>query len=299
MLAALLASLSRCRPEPADTPASFTDNLGREVVLKGPPRRVVTLAPNMTEIVYAAGAGDRLVGVTTADDYPPAIDSLPRISMLPTDFEAIAAIDPDLVLATDQVNAPREAETFEALGLPLYFFSFETLPDVFDGVRRAGQLLGTSARADAAADSLEQALDALRARTALIDERPRVLLLVGDETLYSFGAGSYVHALVEAAGGTSLTAAVETPAPVLTEEYVLDRRPDVIVGTFGPDYNPDRLRALHPTWDVVPAVRDGRVYSVDGDLLNRPGPRVVEGAFRIARHLHPSLFIRADSLAAP
>ncbi len=295
LLAALLLLTGGCRPAPEREAArTVTDDLGRHVHVAEQPQRVVTLAPNLTEIVYAAGAGTRLVGVTTADDYPPAVDTLARFGMLPTNFEAIAALAPDLALATDQVNPPHEADTFEALGIPLYFFSFEGLDDIWQSIRTAGALLGTEAAAEAAADSLERAMRRLSARTAQAEERPHVLLLAGDETLYAFGAGSYVHALIDAAGGESITAAIDTPAPVLTDEYVLVQQPDVIVGAFGAGYDPQRLLELHPTWDVVPAVRNGRVYSIDADLVNRPGPRVVEGARQIARLLHPSLFDGAE-----
>lgn len=252
-----------------------------------PVERVVTLAPNLTEIVFAAGAGSKLVGVTTADDYPPAVDSLARFSALPVDFEAITALRPDLVLATDQVNTPKDAATFASLDLPVYFFSFSTVDDVLASIRTAGRLLGTSDAATTAADSLAASIDSLRARTADVSQRPRVLFLIGDETLYAFGAQSYIHTLIELAGGRSITDELDTQAPTLSEEYVLTRQPDVIIGAFGADYDPDRLLELHPSWDVVPALQNDRVYSLNPNLLLRPGPRLVEGAWQMARRLHP------------
>jgi ABC-type Fe3+-hydroxamate transport system substrate-binding protein len=289
-------ALSGCRPD-SDTPAqpsTVTDALSRTVTLERPVNRVVTLAPNLTEIVFAAGAGDKLVGVTTADDYPPAVDSLARFSALPIDFEAIAALNPDLVLATDQVNSARDADTFDELGMPLYFFSFTTVDDVLSAIRTTGQLLGSPQSAGAAADSLDAALDALRIRTQSVADRPRVLFLIGDDTLYAFGQNSYVHTLIEIAGGQSITDSMATKAPTLSEEFVLTQKPDVIIGAFGTDYDPDRLLELHPTWDIVPAIQNDRVYSLNPDIVVRPGPRIVEGARRMARMLHPELF--ADSL---
>lgn len=297
---ALCWSLAGCQSEPAG-PATHTDDLGRAVEVPAPVGRVVTLAPNLTEIVFAAGAGDKLVGVTTADDFPPAVDSLPAFSALPIDFEAITALEPDLVLATDQVNTPRDAETFSALDLPMYFFSFGSLRDVWASIRTTGDLLGTPRAATATVDSLQATVEALRARTASLAERPRVLVLIGDETLYSFGASSYVHTLVELAGGQSLTATLDTEAPVLSEEYVLTNEPDVIVGAFGADYDTSRLLALHPTWDVVPAIQNDRVYSLNPALLLRPGPRLIQGARQMAQALHPDRFAAAppDSVAIP
>jgi iron complex transport system substrate-binding protein len=275
----------------------LTDARGRRLELALPARRAVSLAPNLTEIVFAAGAGHRLAGVTTADDFPPAVDTLARIQAYPQiDFEAVAALRPDLVLATDQVNAPRDAVTLTGvLGAPTYFFSFSSLADVFDAVETTGRLLGTPQQATRAADSLRRAAARLRRRTARAiqsgrAERPLVLFLIGDETLFTFSEGSYVHELIRIAGGRSATADLPTNAP-LSEEFVLEAQPDVIVGAFGTDYDPARLRRLHPAWQgIVPALRNGRVYSVTSPLFLRPGPRLVEGAQQLARRLHPSLF---------
>ena len=279
---------------------SVTDALGRSVPLADSVERVVSLAPNLTELAYAAGGGDRLVAVTTADDYPPAVDTLDRLSALPIDFEAVTAQRPDLVLATDQVNPPGDTETFEALDLPIYFFSFASLDDVFNGLRTMGTLLGTEATARDSARALEKQLSCLRARTDSIPtaERPRVLVLIGDRTLYSFGAGSYIHTLVEAAGGRSITDTLNTKAPTLSEEFVLAAQPDVIVGAWGTSYDPDTLLAHHPTWDVVPALRNDRVYSLPAGLLLRPGPRLVTGAVRMATRLHPGLVPDSSSFCS-
>jgi len=284
-------------PDAAEGPTSVRDALDRTVELERPVERVVSLAPNLTELVYAAGGGSKLVAVTTADDYPPAVDTLDRLSALPVDFEAVTAQRPDLVLATDQVNPPGDTDTFEALDVPIYFFSFESLGDVFDAIRTTGELLGTASTAADTASALEQEVSQLQAWTGplSLSQRPRVLVLIGDDTLYSFGEGSYIHRLVALAGGRSITDTLSTTAPTLSEEFVLTEKPDVIVGAWGGDYDPDRLLELHPTWDVVPALQNDRVYSLPPSLLLRPGPRLIEGARRMARRLHPRLFPGSDT----
>jgi len=280
---------------PDDGPRTVTDDLDRSVALDPAIQRVVSLAPNLTEIAHAAGAGDQLVAITSSGDYPPPVDTLPHVSALPVDFEAVAAQEPDLVLATDQINAPGDTDTFEALDVPIYFFSFGSVDDILTSIETMGQLLGTETAAADSAAALQSSFDALRARTGSLPdaERPRVLVLVGDDTLYSFGRGSYVHTLVRMAGGRSITANIETQAPTLSDEYVLQEKPDVILGLWGRDYDPDRLLDLHPTWDVVPAVQNDRVLSVPTSLIARPGPRILQGARRLARHLHP------DRVSAP
>lgn len=283
-----------------DSSRTVTDDLGRTVALPPTVDRVVSLAPNLTEIVHAAGAGNQLAAITSSGDYPPAVDTLPHVSALPVDFEAIAAQEPDLVLATDQINAPGDTETFEALDVPIYFFSFGSLDNIIESIRITGRLLGTEAVAADSAAALQSSFDALRARTDSIprQKRPRVLVLVGDDTLYSFGQGSYVHTLVDLAGGRSITANLDNQAPTLSDEYVLQQQPDVIVGLWGTDYDPSRLLDLHPTWDVVPAVQNNRIISLPTSLIGRPGPRVLEGVLSLARRLHPNR-VSDISKAAP
>lgn len=284
--------LAGCRaesPPPAET-RTVTDALDRSVTLSPPVERVLTLAPSLTELVFAAGAGDKLVGAAEPDDYPPAVDTLPRFTSLPVDFETIATLQPDLVFATNQVNAPGDVDTFEDLGIPVFFFSYSGLNGMLESLRTTGDLLGTEATAHAAADSLAARIDHLRQRTDTLTARPLTLFLIGDDTLFAFGSESYIHDLIALAGGRSATADLDTQAPVLTEEFVLTTRPDVIIGAFGPDYDPDRLVELHPTWRMLPAVEQGRIYSLDPDLVLRPGPRLVQGAYRMAELLHPQLF---------
>ncbi|MDX1531523.1 MAG: cobalamin-binding protein [Rhodothermales bacterium] len=277
-----------CADAPADgpTPSAVTDDLGRAVTVDLPADRVLALAPSLTEALFAAGAGATLVGASHADDHPPGLDRLPRYGTYPLDLEAVVALRPDLVLATDQVNSPRDAEALAEAGVPTYFFRFDEVADVPAAVRTLGRLTGTEATADSAARALEARFERVRARTA-DRPRPRTLLLIGDEELFAFGDASYTQALIRLAGGESLTAGFEGENVTLQDEWVLEAQPEVIVGAFGADYAPERLLALHPAWRNLPAVRAGRVHGMDPDLLLRPGPRLVEGAERLAALLHP------------
>lgn len=290
ILLILLAQGCGSNPDAPAQPLAATDDLGRTVHLPQTVERIVSLAPNLTEIVFAAGAGHKVVGVTTVDNHPPAVQRLPRFGALPLDIEAIVALEPDLILANDDINNPRDAETFDAIGLPTFFFSFEGLDDVPRSIRAAGHLLGTASHAEAAADSLEAAYAALRALTEGVATRPNTLFLIGDETLYAFGSESYMHTLIELAGGRSTTGTLDTVRPVLSDEFVLTEKPDVIFGAFGAAYEPARLLAHHPTWDIVPAVQNGQIYSLDPDLVLRATPRLLDAARQMARYLHPGLF---------
>lgn len=283
----LLAGCTEGRKEPDGS--VVTDGLGRTVHLPPTIQRVVTLSPSVTEMLYATGAGSRIVGVSVSDNYPPDVKDLPRFNTYPIDLERIVSLAPDMVVASDQVNHPEQVRPIERLGIPAYFLSSSTLEDVLNQIVELGALLGTSDAAAAAVDSLQQRIAWLQEQTSALSDRPSVLVLAGADPLYGFGAESYVHELVRLAGGTSATAALDHTTPVLSDEFVLLARPDVIIGTDSLDFTAEGILALHPTWDLVPAVAERRVFAIDPDLIYRPGPRLVDGAYTIARLIHPTL----------
>ncbi len=278
-----LLLLAGCTADEAPLPTA-TDDLGRAVELTLPAERVLTLAPNLTELLFAAGGGHALVGASQADDYPPGIGALPRFGTYPLDVEAVVALRPDLVLATAEVNNPDDARPLAEVGIPTYFFSFDTVADVPRALRTAGALVGTEAEAAAAAEAFGAAMREISNETEG-RARLRTLLLIGDETLFAYGGASYTQELIEIAGGESVTAHFDGEAVTLSEEFVLEAAPEVIVGGWGADYDVGRFLALHPALSAVPAVAARRVYSLDPDLLLRPGPRLVEGAAALARVL--------------
>ena len=288
-ISAVVSLLASCVP--AETPRGgsrvVTDDLGRTVKLNGPVHRVVTLAPSLTELVYAAGSGHLLAGVSTSDDYPPDVARLPRFSAYPLNLEAIAMMNPDLVLAVNPVNSIRHQPGFDALGIPVFYFTYPTLEAVWSSLERIGELLGTADQATAAADSLRRVVDRLRPSGDETSDTLRVLALLDDRTLYSFGRESFVSDLVARAGARSITDRIPGEAVVLTEEFVLDADPDVIVGAFGLSYDPSRLLSLHPGWSALSAIQSGRVCIVDPDWLLRPGPRLSLGLAALSQCLAP------------
>lgn len=265
---------------------TIQDDFGRTVEVPYSIERVVPLAPNITELLFASGAGSKVVGVSAYDDFPPAVDSLPRYSVIPMDFEAIVALDVDLVFASEQVNNPKDADTFAAVGIPVYFVAVNTLEDLTRAMRDLGELLGTSEAAHKRATQLEDSLAQLAILTANLPEKPDVLFLVETATLYAFGQGSYIHDIIDIAGGHSITKTQSIRFPILTDEFVLVSDPDVIVGSFGSGFEKSQLLTHHPVWDILPAIVSDRVFGLDPAIL-RPGPRLVAGSWELARVLHP------------
>lgn len=270
---------------------TVTDDLGRTVHVPPKINRVAPLAPSITELLFAAGAGAKVAGVSTVDNFPPAVYSLPRYSAVPLDIEAIVALDVDLVLASEQVNTPGTAATFTAVGIPVYFVTVSALEDVTRVIRDLGELLQTSEAASHRAVELEDSLRQLSMLTADIPEPPDILFLIDYMTLYAFGQGSYIHSIIQIAGGRSITESLSARFPILTDEFVLTANPDVIAGSFGMDFEMSRLLVYHPTWDILPAVTSNQVHGLEADLYLRPGPRLIAGAWKLAAVLHPAIIM--------
>ena len=266
-----------------------TDEAGRRVRVPVSPTRVVTLAPNLTEIVYAVGAGDRLVGNTTYCDYPEEAKAIAKVGdTLQPNVERIVALRPQLVL----VSTASQLEAFTRQLDEQHIAVYVTDPHDLDGVLRSiaglGELLGAAERGAKVAGEL-------RARAAAIEEKvrgrepPGVFYQVSSEPLYTVGRESFVTDLIRRAGGRSVTAEVAGAWPRYSEESALAARPDVIVlpvgGAMG-EANAEPSAALRNS----PAVASGRVFRIYGDLLSRPGPRLVDGLEQMARALHPDAF---------
>ncbi|MEM0960967.1 MAG: helical backbone metal receptor [Bacteroidota bacterium] len=277
LLALGLFALGGCR---TDAPAAegpdtrpLTDDVGRTVTVPTDPQRIVPLAPSITELMVAAGGLDRLAARTLYDDYPDAVQSLNPISTYPLDRERLLGLGTDLVIGTDQVNDVSEGDALAGLGVPAVYLRFEGLDDVPRSLRLLGDLFGTTETAEEAAQRFESRLDQ---RQQAGPDAPRVLVLIGDDPLYTFGRASYIHDMVEHAGGQSVTTGFAGEGATLSAEWVISESPDVVMMLREP-YGPDDLRAAQPAWDTLPVLAEGRVCGVDPDLVSRPGPRLADG----------------------
>jgi ABC-type Fe3+-hydroxamate transport system substrate-binding protein len=254
-----------------------------------PPRRVVSLAPSMTEIAFAVGAGDQLVGVTDYCDFPPEAAKKPKIGGIYTpNFEAIMKLRPDLVLATTEGNREEHVRMLERLGLPVEIVQPLDFAGVLDSITRVGRRLGHAAEARVLVARMEAEAAAIE-RAVAAARRPRVLYVLWGDPLIVPGRETLVTDLVRRAGGESVTGAEPSAYPRFSLEEALARRPDLVVLARHGDATADaQLRDWAPL-SVLPAVREGRVRVIEGDLLHRPGPRVVDGLRALARLLHPDI----------
>ncbi len=243
------------------------------------PGRVITMAPNLTEIVFALGAGERLVAVSEYSDYPPEARRLPRLGgFLNPDVEAILALRPDLVIVRDYSR--RLEEKMAAFGVPVLRVRDEAIADILVAVREVGRALGLPERAGALATALEREVDSYRLRPEP-EHRPRVLLVAGRtpgslQDLYAPGAGTFLDEMIALTGGSNVFGDSKIAYPKLSKEEIIARDPEVILepvsATSYAGTRPDPA-----DWKVlatVSAVRRGRVHVLEGDYLLIPGPRL-------------------------
>jgi iron complex transport system substrate-binding protein len=285
------------QPAPANWPLEIVDGLGRKVVLARPASRVISLAPSNAEILFAVGAGDRVVGRTSVDDYPPEVGSIASIGgMTPKgiNLEAIVALRPDLILATGGVQEPIIAP-LERLGLTVVVLDAQDFEGVAKNIRQVGQLTDHAVDSDRLADRFLGRVEAVRRRVASRPSpRPRVLYLMREEPLITAGPSTFIGQMIAAAGGINVFGDVSARYPRPSEEEILARMPDVIVMGFGamnagqPDDEARRARIrARPGWGGIPAIRDGRIAFLQEDRITRPGPRLVEGLEEMAEAIEP------------
>jgi len=286
-LAALVLLVGACaRPGAA---AEVQDMLGRRLTVPERPRRVVSLAPSLTETVYAVGAGDRVVGVTQYCDFPPEAASKPKVGgIYNPNLEAILSLEPDLVLATTEGNREEHIRELERLRLPVYVVRPVDFASVLESIERVGRLLGRAAETERLVAGLRRDAEGIERRLRGL-RRPRVLYVVWGSPLVVPGRDTLITDLIRRAGGESVSGEAPLAYPRLSLEEALVRRPErVVLARQGQESVEERLREW-PELGLLPAVRQGRIQSIDGDLMHRPGPRVLDGLRALARLLHPEV----------
>jgi iron complex transport system substrate-binding protein len=281
-LAALLAFSGIAPGASATGPVVQRDVRGVPARLDAPPRRVVSLAPNLTEIVFLLGREESLVGATRYCNVPPEAKSIPRIGGIgDPDVERIVALVPDLVLCTTDGNPREKVLTLEGLGIPCYCVAPQDLEGLFAAVEGIGTLLGVPERALKEAEALRRR--AARAGNPGARPAPRVLFVLSTSPVIAAGEGTFLDEIVRAAGGRNAAVAWSGRYPRLSVEDLLAASPDVIL--VASMTGVERFSPSVTRWRQVPAFRDGAVLYLDGDLVTRPGPRMVTALEEVSRIL--------------
>ena len=283
--AALGATLSACRP--ADSPRTATaepvDDFGTRIPIGKPPARIVSLNPTTTEILFAIGAGKRLVGRSEYDNFPDSAKAVPSLGpALRPSVEAIVAARPDLVvLYASEDNRPAFDRLRQA-GIPTVAFKLDSIEQFRRDTELLGRMTGDSATAVAVVDSVSATLERVRRATSGLP-RPTVFIPTWEKPIIAIGGGSFMSELVEIAGAANVYASVPGPSATVTIEDVVSRNPDfVLVGR-------DREGAIRSmaNWRAIPAVGAGHMLAFDFDLVSRPSVQLGAAAVALAKVFHP------------
>ena len=257
-------------------------------------RRIVSLAPSLTETVFALGFGDRLVGVTNHCDYPAAAKNLPKVGdFMSPSLEVIAAQRPDLVIGVVGAIDPAKAREMERLGLNVALLSLSTVSEILSSFKRIAALLGDAEAGERLVRKLTLQFDKVTNRVAHTPRRS-TLMVVGLRPLVAVGGKNFLDELITLAGGANIARNAPQPWLNLPDEYVVAKAPQIIIEAgMGSD---TAAPARH--WSdlkSIPAVKERRVYTYNSDKILRPGPRIGDGLEELARLIHPECFDRADS----
>ena len=277
--------VAACRAD-APPPVEACDDFGNPIATaSAPPRRIVSLNPTTTELLYAIGAGDRLVGRTTWDLFPPRVREVPDLGPgLRPNVEAVLAVRPDLVVLYASGDNRDAARRLRAAGVRTVAYRVDRIADFARVTRALGALTGDTAAARVTVDTVQTTLARARAATAAVS-RPTAFWILWESPLLGVGGGSFLDELLGAAGATNVYHAVAAPSPAVSFEDLVRRDPDVVLAS-----PQTRARIMgDPRWQALRAVREGRVLVFDTTIVNGPSARVGASAVSLARLLHPGV----------
>jgi iron complex transport system substrate-binding protein len=271
--------------------ATFKDALGREVSVPDPPRRMIALAPNLTEILYALGLGDRVVGVTDHCNYPPEASLKPKVgSYIHLNVEKIISLSPELVIGTMDGNERYVLDLLEQAHIKVYFVNPRDVTQAIETISTLGLVCGLPEKARQLSGALtlrvNRVVESARGR-----ERPLVFLQINIQPIMSVNRNTVHHDLIRLAGGDNMTADEAVTYPRISLEEVIRRKPEVLlVSSMEREGRFEKARQDWLQWTSLPAVQKGRVHLIDSDLIDRPSPRVVDGLEIMATLFHPEGF---------
>jgi len=270
-------------------PRTFVDDTGRKIYLAKPPKRVVSLAPSLTEMLFAIGAGESVVGVTEYCDYPPEALTKTQVGDSRPNLEAILALQPDLVLAMDLIRDD-VLDTLQQLKIPLFTVKAQSLEHIYGHLQTLGRMLSKVSEANALAQSMRKKVQAIRSRTEALS-KPRVLYVVYPKPFMTVGPGSFIHQLLELAGGDNIAKDAGESYPRLSMEVVIQKDPEILLfPSMGGTGSLETDLAQWTKWTTMSAVKHERLHFVPWTLISRPGPRLVQGLEALAKAIHPEVF---------
>jgi iron complex transport system substrate-binding protein len=270
---------------------TFTDEVGREVSFPFPPKRIVSLAPNITEILFSLGLDEEIAGVSVQSNFPEKARTKVRVgSYIRLDFEKIASLNPNLIIATGAGNTRDMVDRLEKLGIPTYVIYPKNFRDILRSITHIGQVVNREKEARAIIEGMRKRCERVMDLTKGLP-RPKIFIQIGDVPIVTAGKGSFADDLIRIAGGENIAGKEKEVYPRLGMEEILKRSPEVIViSSMNPTGDYQKILQEWTRWKTIPAVKNGRIHLIDSDLLDRPSPRIIEGLEELASVLHPGKF---------
>ena len=294
MMVLLIIILTILSVSPASAATTLTDDVGTTITITSPPQRIVSLSPSNTEILFALGLGDRVVGVTEYCNYPAEALEKPTVGGYSTvSIEKVIAIKPDLILAS-YGNGEDLVENLCSLGYTVVALNPETLDQVIHDIRLVGKTTGADENATVLADGLQERIDTVEARVAGVQERPSVAHVIWNDPIFVSGSGTIQDELIRTAGGTNAFSGVEGWKNIGIEDFI-QANPDVLIvnagtGMGGGEDAIAQFFINEPRFSRVSAIRDNRVCIIDSNIVDRSSPRIVDALEIISLAIHPSRF---------
>jgi iron complex transport system substrate-binding protein len=273
-------------------PGTYTDDMGREVTINEIPQRIVSHVPSITEMLFALGVGERVVGVSDYCDYPEEAKSKPSVgNYFNPSIENIVALDPDLVLTDGYSEGIIQ---LDSLGIPYLVIAPKNIDGIFKDLELLGKVTGTEGKAE---ELIEDMQDSIAQVLALVEGAPPVrVLFIIDATDLTFpwtaGSGSFIDTFITMAGGENIAAQTQGAWVQLSIEEIVNADPEIIIlpAKHGTAFTSPETLMGHPVWQETTAVKENRVFIIDDDLVSRYGPRIIQGLEELARIIHPELF---------
>ncbi len=280
-----LLSLIAVLTGPCFASRTLTDEMGRQVVVPDHPHRVICLMPNVTDTVFALGAGDDVVAISDYTEYPAAALKKPSVGdLINPSIETILSLHPDLVIGVQPKGPMEVTDQLERAGIPIFLVSPHGIAGIFQSIETIGMALNRTSQADALVHSLQRRVDAVRVRTKDLPA-PRVFMPIWYDPITTIGKNAFITEIIEAAGGRSVTDDLPMEWPVISMEVVLERAPDALLLVRGGKMT---LKVLQdrPGWSSLAAVKAHRVYYVD-ERINYASPVAIDALEDLAKQFHP------------
>ena len=289
VLLALSLSLSCSVPKdrtPSSSSRIFTDEIGRQITVKSNPQRIISLAPSITEILFALKLGDRVIGVTSYCDFPDEAKAKEKVGdTIKPNLERLIVLKPDLVLISTASQLEKITRQLDQLGIPVFVTSPQSVAGVLTSLRKIGELTGAEQQAEALAAEMQTRITAVQ-RQATTNSAPRVLYILQLSPLITAGKNTFINDLINQAGGRSISGEETTDYPQFSREAVIARAPEIIIIPASHGAELVNIEAIKQAFAATPAIKNNRIVRVNPDLVSRPGPRIVEGLEALRAGIH-------------